>query len=63
MRAKRLDAGPALEQAVAETQKRTRRFAKRQLTWLRALEGVTWLNAEAADENEAIRFLLEKGLN
>jgi tRNA dimethylallyltransferase len=58
-----VDGETTIEQAVAETQKRTRRFAKRQLTWLRALEGVTWLNSEAADESTAVRFLLEKGLN
>jgi len=58
-----LDGETTLEQAVAETRKRTRRFAKRQLTWLRALEGATWLNAGAEDPEAAVRFLLEKGLN
>jgi tRNA dimethylallyltransferase len=55
-----LDGEVTLEHAVAETQKRTRRFAKRQMTWLRALEGVTWLSA--GDMDAAVRFLLEKGL-
>jgi tRNA dimethylallyltransferase len=58
-----LEGETALEQAVAETQKRTRRFAKRQLTWLRALEGVTWLNAGAGEQDAAFLFLIEKGLN
>jgi tRNA dimethylallyltransferase len=50
-----------LEHAVAETQKRTRRYAKRQLTWLRALEKATWLNADLPDKDAAFHFMSEKG--
>lgn len=36
----------SLEQAVTDIKTHTRRYAKRQLTWLRAQEDVTWLEAE-----------------
>ena len=35
----------SLEQAVTDIKTHTRRYAKRQLTWLRAQENVTWLEA------------------
>lgn len=34
----------SLEFAIAEIKKNTRRFAKRQLTWLRKQEGITWFD-------------------
>ncbi|ADK84196.1 tRNA delta(2)-isopentenylpyrophosphate transferase [Desulfarculus baarsii DSM 2075] len=34
------------EQAVAETIKQTKAYAKRQLTWFRGLEGINWLSAD-----------------
>lgn len=34
-----------LEQAIAETQRRTRAYAKRQMTWLRSERNVQWLDA------------------
>ncbi len=51
------------EEASSETKKRTRQFAKRQLTWLRAMEGVTWLNSEKAGTVELAEFIYEKELN
>ncbi len=36
----------SLEQAVTDIKTHTRRYAKRQLTWLRAQENITWLQAE-----------------
>ena len=35
----------SLEQAVTDIKTHTRRYAKRQLTWLRAQENVTWIEA------------------
>jgi tRNA dimethylallyltransferase len=35
----------ALEQAIAETKRRTRAYAKRQMTWLRAERNVHWIDA------------------
>jgi tRNA dimethylallyltransferase len=57
-----IDGKLSLEEAAAETRKRTRRFAKRQLTWLRAVEGAVWLDA-GADGGRAADYLLAKGLN
>ncbi|MGW9114124.1 tRNA (adenosine(37)-N6)-dimethylallyltransferase MiaA [Microbacterium sp. NPDC055683] len=37
------------DEAVAETQALTRRYARRQVSWFRRYEGVTWLDAEAPD--------------
>jgi tRNA dimethylallyltransferase len=41
------------EQAVAETKRRTRAYAKRQMTWLRSERNVHWV--EANDRDEAFR--------
>jgi tRNA dimethylallyltransferase len=38
-----LDGKRTLEETVAEVQLRTRQFAKRQLTWFRALPGIEWV--------------------
>ena len=40
-----IDGRMALEAAIAETKRRTRAYAKRQLTWLRAERNVHWLEA------------------
>ena len=41
-----LDGRRSLAEAVAEVQLRTRQFAKRQLTWFRALPGVEFVDAK-----------------
>jgi len=48
-----------LEQAMAETRRRTRAYAKRQLTWLRAERNVHWLDAADRDRAyaKAIQFV------
>jgi len=51
---RRVDRDAALE----ETKKQTRRFAKRQLTWFRSLNGVTWLNSEIGGGEGPLEFLL-----
>jgi tRNA dimethylallyltransferase len=43
----------SLEEAIAQTQRNTRRYAKRQLTWFRKEEGVTWFEV---DPSRADRF-------
>jgi len=47
--------------AVAETKRRTRAYAKRQMTWLRAERNVQWIEATAGDETfaAAMRLLEE----
>jgi tRNA dimethylallyltransferase len=47
----------SLEQAVGETVKATRRFAKRQETWFRREPDVTWFSAQ--DFNRRISLILE----
>jgi tRNA dimethylallyltransferase len=48
-----------LENAVAETKRRTRAYAKRQMTWLRAERNVQWLDTENRDAafTEALRLV------
>ncbi|MBZ0326468.1 MAG: tRNA (adenosine(37)-N6)-dimethylallyltransferase MiaA [Altibacter sp.] len=48
-----------LEQAIEEIKKNTRRFAKRQLTWLRKNEMIHWFDYQET-ENEIISFIKEK---
>jgi tRNA dimethylallyltransferase len=45
-----------LESAVAETKRRTRAYAKRQMTWLRAERNVHWI--DAADEEKSFAAAL-----
>jgi len=37
------------QEAIAETARQTRRYAKRQLTWLRSMPGITWMDRDAMD--------------
>jgi len=48
-----------LEAAVAETRRRTRAYAKRQMTWLRAERNVHWVDASNAEDayNAAMRLI------
>ena len=46
--------------AIAETQRRTRAYAKRQMTWLRAEPGVQWLEATDPQSFAAARKLIEE---
>jgi tRNA dimethylallyltransferase len=48
----------SLEQAIADTQRESRRYAKRQLTWLRADPDIVWLDATLGPET-----LLEQASN
>jgi tRNA dimethylallyltransferase len=45
-----LDGQLTLEQAIEETQKQSRRYAKRQLTWFRADPDIVWLEGGADSE-------------
>jgi tRNA dimethylallyltransferase len=49
-----------LDGAADETRKQTRRFAKRQLTWLRALSGAVWLNTDAGEGDGPLRVISEE---
>ena len=46
------------DEAIAETRRRTRAYAKRQMTWLRSERNVHWL--DAADEEETFRAALQR---
>ena len=48
----------ALPDAVAETRRRTRAYAKRQMTWLRSERNVHWLDAANPDETYAAAMRL-----
>jgi tRNA dimethylallyltransferase len=48
------------EMAIAETQRRTRAYAKRQMTWLRAEPDVQWLDAADPRAYTAARELIEE---
>lgn len=48
-------------EAIAETQRRTRAYAKRQRTWLRSERNVHWLDAEREDIHAAALRLIEVG--
>lgn len=49
----------SLEKAVEEIKKNTRRFAKRQFTWFRKNEGISWFNYDSPIE-DIIHLLEEK---
>jgi tRNA dimethylallyltransferase len=51
----------ALEQAIAETRRRTRAYAKRQMTWLRAERNVHWIDAGNRDKAFAAALRLIEG--
>jgi len=51
-----------LEMALRELQADTRRFARRQRTWLRKVEGVAWMHPDRADEIlRAVEHFLSDG--
>ena len=51
-----------LDAAIAETKRRTRGYAKRQMTWLRSERNVQWIDAVNADEAFATAMrLIEEG--
>lgn len=54
----------SLEEALASTVRATCRYAKRQLTWFRREEGVTWFAVENPDAGfqEICKYLEQKGL-
>jgi tRNA dimethylallyltransferase len=50
-----------LEQAIAETRRRTRAYAKRQMTWLRAERNVHWIDARNRENAFAAALRLIEG--
>jgi tRNA dimethylallyltransferase len=51
------------EAAIEETKRRTRAYAKRQMTWLRSERNVHWLDAADPEQSFAAALRLIKGLN
>lgn len=49
-----LQGAQTLEEATATLQQQTRRYAKRQLTWLRKMDGVHWLEPDAFPDYPAL---------
>lgn len=50
----------SLEEAVAETKKETRHYAKRQMTWFRKMRDIVWFDA---DDISSIARFVQKNLN
>ena len=53
-----LDGALTLDEAIDEVKGRSRRYAKRQLSWLRRDGRVRWLDYDRLDEDEAARIVL-----
>jgi tRNA dimethylallyltransferase len=51
----------SLEEAIRLTQIETRHYAKRQLTWFKKTEGITWFEADDREkiENKVQEYLLD----
>lgn len=52
----------SVDAAIVETKRRTRAYAKRQMTWLRSERNVQWIDISAVDDTFAAAMLLLKGL-
>jgi tRNA dimethylallyltransferase len=55
-----LDGALSLADAVEETKKESRHYAKRQLTWFRSEKGIVWLNGQSSTDeiqNEAAQLI------
>ncbi len=51
-----------VDTAIVETKRRTRAYAKRQMTWLRSERNVQWIDVSAVDDTFAAAMRLLKGL-
>ena len=52
----------SVDTAIAETKRRTRAYAKRQMTWLRSERNVQWIDIAAVDDTFAAAMRLLEGL-
>ncbi len=52
----------SVDTAIAETKRRTRAYAKRQMTWLRSERNVQWIDVAAVDDTFAAAMRLLEGL-
>jgi tRNA dimethylallyltransferase len=52
----------SVDTAIAETKRRTRAYAKRQMTWLRSERNVQWIDIGAVDDTFAAAMRLLEGL-
>lgn len=50
-----------IEEAIGETAKFTRRFAKRQLTWFRSMSGVEWVDAKGGSTDRLAEMIAGYG--
>jgi tRNA dimethylallyltransferase len=48
-----------LEECVDKIKQESRRYAKRQLTWFRRMDGITTVYAEKTDESDGYKIFLE----
>jgi tRNA dimethylallyltransferase len=60
-----LDGEISLERGVELIKRNTRRYAKRQMTWFRKVEGIKWVNVSSFDDLEQISedIIKSEGLN
>lgn len=54
-----LEGRTTLEEAIEETKKETRHFARRQMVWLRGMEDVTWVNTQGKSAAETASELAD----
>jgi tRNA dimethylallyltransferase len=54
--------GMSVDTAIAETKRRTRAYAKRQMTWLRSERNVQWIDIAAVNDTFAAAMRLLEGL-
>ena len=52
----------SVDTAIAETKRRTRAYAKRQMTWLRSERNVQWIDIDTVDDTFAAAMRLLEGL-
>jgi tRNA dimethylallyltransferase len=52
----------SVDAAIVETKRRTRAYAKRQMTWLRSERNMQWIDVSAVDDTFGAAMLLLKGL-
>jgi tRNA dimethylallyltransferase len=52
----------SVDTAIAETKRRTRAYAKRQMTWLRSERNMQWIDIAAVDDTFAAAMRLLEGL-
>jgi tRNA dimethylallyltransferase len=57
-----ISGGSSLDETKREIKTRTRQYAKRQMTWLRAVKGITWIDADRPGRDIAFDIAAKAGL-